>query len=228
VSGDDGSPRLAGVLPESMEEETWEARTDWFVDVFRATGYLRSGPYHPWPCRREWPDERQPQQDRARELLSKAREKRAPAFRSALAQGEMIPESDEAEVHPLAAFYMYPSVRHTFGAIAVGLAGGAAGPVPIQAHNGGANPDLPEDACLEAPTRIEGGQIAPQTVPVLPEWMNDQLKLLARQRMLLAGWLATGDADRLKQGLMLWPRVAPTDVLLKLSEELPFELERVL
>ena len=83
------------------------------------------------------------------------------------------------------------------------------------------NPSLPAGAWLEAPTRIESGRVVAQRVPPPPAWMTAELQALARQRMLLADWLASGDARWLKRALMLWPNVAATDVLGQLCEELP-------
>jgi len=228
VAGEDGAPKLTAALPERMQDETWEPRTDWFVDVFRSTGYLRTGPYHDWPYKLEWTEERKSQRQRSGAALRKEKENRVVPVQTALQRDEMIREHDPTHAHPCASVYLHPSIRHTFGAIAAGLAGGSAGPVAIQVRNGDANPTMPADAWLELPTRIEKGHVVPQTVPPLPDWMTAELQALAHQRMLLAEWLATDDVGCLKRALMLWPNVATTDVLLGLCDELSRCLDRAL
>lgn len=225
VSGRDGAPLLTAALPERTKDETWQPRTDWFVDAFRATGYMRTGPYHPWPYLREWTKERILQRSESGRALKRLRPTRVLCVEDALERGELIPEAPAEEVHPGATSYLYPSVRHTFGAMAVGLAGGSAGPVPIQARNGGANPWMPPDAWLEAPTRIENSRVLPQIVPRLPDPMVAELETVARQRMLLTDWLVTGNPDLLKQAMFLWPNVTSTESLLALCDDLSGRLK---
>jgi len=228
VEGREGSRRFASVLRERMKDETWQPETDWFVDVFEATGYLRTGPYHPWPYVREWTDAHEARRRRYAEAIAALRAPGPSAFEVALERGVMIREGDPMRTHPSATAYAHPSLRHSLGALAVGLAGGSAGPAAVQARNGNANPTLPAQAWLEAPTRIDCGRIAPQTVPPLPDRMIAEMRALAHQRMLLAEWLSTGRSERLKEALMLWPNVASTSVLAELAEELPGFADRAL
>ncbi len=220
AGGESDVPKLAAALRRHMGEPTWQPRTDWFVDVLEATGYMRTGPYHPWPFVRRESRADAERAETARQALKADCATRWMSVEAALERGEMIPECDPCEVHPCAPPYLYPSVRHTFGAIAVGLAGGSAGPVPIQARNGEANASMPADAWLEAPTRVEDGRIVPQAVPPLPEPMTAELRALAHQLMLLAEWLAADSDEALRRALMLWPNVASVDVLLELCDEL--------
>ena len=217
------------VLAEKIDARV--ARDDWyphcieFVHVFKATGYIRSSPYHHWPIQAVWDEEKK----RRSELWAtaclppgkKTHEYRQDMLAAALAAGRMIEEPDPVKVHPEATPYTYPNTRHTFGALALGLAGGSAGPVPLQVRNGPANRYLPAEAWIEAPTMIQKGKVRPRSVQPPPDWLFHQTATLALQRVQLANWLAGKDPAGLLNGLLAMPDVAPLHKLLTLAEQLP-------
>ena len=194
------------------------------MDIHRAIGRLRSSAYHFWPYRSVW-DEACERQNRLwhktclGEWPSK-RDYRRAMLAAALNDQRMIAEVDGREVHPEATPYTYPDTRHVLGALAVGLAGGSAGPVALQVRNAGSNPAMPAEAWLEVPTRIQAGQFQPEAVTLPPPGLAAQVGLIAEQRRLLADWLATGNRGALAAGLMAFPDGVSTDMLLALAESL--------
>jgi len=228
INGETCGAELADVLAERMTDETWYPETDWFVEVFKATGYMRTGPYHSWPFIHKLSEERKIHGEKCAKILNQQKEARRIPVETALKAGKMIQEYDPRETHPIATAYIHSSIHRTYGAIAAGLAGGTAEPAPIQARNGTANPSFPQGAWLEAPTRIEKSRALPQTVFPLPDGITRELQTIAHQRMLLAQWLSTGNAGLLKEALMLWPNDAPVEVLLELCGELPVYSSRTI
>jgi alpha-galactosidase/6-phospho-beta-glucosidase family protein len=215
---------LDAALEARMAADDWDPINDAFVHAFRMTGLLRSSPYHHSPFVLDYTAARRAQIDPfyARRAAFRQRD----FVGEAVTAGRMIPEDVPHQEDGWFARYRWPSTRFTLGSMALGLAGGEAGPVPIQTWNGSANPDLAPDAWLEVPTRVVEGKLLPQTVLPLPAWAISQLAPLADQRMLLARWLAADDADALAQGLAIWPNVASTDTLLSLIRELPAVKDR--
>lgn len=211
-------------IPQRMNQDDWYAHPTFFVDLYRACGYMRSSPYHNWPFRTVWSEARQAQQERwAKACLPAGRtrsEHRQGALAEALAEGRMIPDFDPTRVHPEATPYTYPNTRHTLGALAVGLAGGKAGPVSLQCRNGRSNPWLPADAWIEAPTRIENGKFIIKKVKPLPEWLFNDTRTIAVGRIAIADWLAGRDPEGLTKGLLSQPLTGGLDDLLRVSAEL--------
>lgn len=223
IAGRDGAPLFWERIPARMQQEDWYPHPTFFVDLYRATGFMRSSPYHNWPYRTDWPEEFHRRNERWAQVCLGGRRReeiRRAALEKALAEGRMIPQPDETRVHPEAMPYTYPNTRHTLGALAVGLAGGESGPVPLQVRNGAANPFLPADAWVEVPARVSRGKAEPLSVPPLPEWLFGQTAALARQRRLIADWLAGRDPGSLAKGLLVLPDAAPLPALLELASGL--------
>lgn len=225
AAGKPGGELFWARVPPRMSNDDWYPHTTFFVWIYQALGYMRSSPYHHWPFHARWDDGLEGRN----RLWAKAclpagldqRQYRQAALERALQDGRMIPEPSATKVHPEATSYAYPDTRRTLGALAVGLAGGLAGPVPLQVRNGRSNPCLPEDAWVEVPCMVEGGRVAPQSVPEPPSWLFSQTVAIAEQRRLLADWLAGRDPDGLAKGLLAMPEAAPIQDLLRLARELP-------
>lgn len=223
VNGQDGPAMLAAKICDRMQRDDWYPHCNEFVWTFQATGHIRSSPYHHWPIQGVWDDERQRRNDlwnRTCRPEGKG-EYRQMMLGKALAEGTMIPEVDPARVHPEATPYTYPNTRWMLGALAVGLAGGSAGPVPLQVRNGQSNRYLPAQAWIEVPTMIEKGKVKPQAVPPLPEWLFNQTRTIALQRVEFVNWLAGQDPKGLSNGLLAMPNLAPLGKLLQLANDLP-------
>jgi 6-phospho-beta-glucosidase len=225
TGGADGAPVFAARMKERMQGEDWYPACDEFVRIFERTGYLRSSPYHYWPyVTPPWGEAKTAQKERWRKACLRGHaergELRQAALEKALRDGAMIPPFDPTSVHPEATPYSYPNSRHTLAALAVSLAGGAAGPVPLQVRNGASNSWLPADVRVEVPARIEAGRVEPQRVEPPPEWLFAQTRMILEQRAKLAQWLARGEAGLLTEALFLWPGALPVPQLARLAEEL--------
>ncbi len=220
---DDAAALFWRTVPPRMSEPDWLPHATWFVRLYRLCGYLRASPYHNWPVRRGWDeaDHRQNQRWEATCLGGvNKREHRARAFQQALSRGRLIEETDPPAIHPEATSYWYPSSRHTIGDLVVGLAGGRAGPTPLQSRNGQTNPTLPSEGWVEVPTIIDAGQLQPQSVRLPPEWLFGQVRSVILQRAHLSDWLAGRDESGLAAALLAMPEDASLAELERLVGQL--------
>ncbi len=192
VSGRDGDPLLAKTLDEVRGTDAWNPRFNWFADVFKSTGHMRMSQYHSWPSKPTWGPKEKAGHRRYLDAVGADvglawREK---VFAEAEAAGKMVPDLGPPEVHYERRAYIYMNARRTFGAIALGLAGGAAGPVPLQTRNDACNPGLPEDAWLEVPTVVEKAALRPRTVPLPRPQVFEETERIIRERVGVAARLA--------------------------------------
>lgn len=225
IDGKPGAERFWQEIPKRRDQADWYPHPAFFLDLYAKTGFMRTSPYHNWPYPTDkWTDERQAQNDRwAKTCLPAGKDRhthRREMLEAALAEGRMIAEIDERKVHPEATPYTYPNSRWTFGALAVGLAGGQAGPVPLQIRNGQSNACADADAWLEIPATIEAGQMIPQTVPAPPEWLWTDTNALAIQRARIADWLAGVDEQGLAAGLLARPERHSVETMVEIIDHL--------
>lgn len=211
-------------IPPRIGKPDWYPHPIFFVELYEATGFMRSSPYHNWPFKTTWSDDKQKQNDRwAATCLPKGKDKRVyrnEQLERALAEGRMIPEADGTKVHPEATPYTYPNSRWTLGGLALGMAGGKAGPMPLQVRNGRSNPGLPADAWLEIPATVSDGKIAGKTIKPPPDWLFHDTETIAVQRIHLANWLAGQDKDGLMKGLTAMPNVGTLEGMLHIVRDL--------
>ncbi|MEI7831747.1 MAG: hypothetical protein WCJ56_00890 [bacterium] len=209
--GEDGNPLLRAALPTLMQQAEWNPMNDWFAELFLATGDLRTSPYHCWPYAHS-DTTRAQERSHAYKAFNAAR---IPApfpfpwqddlLAQALAEDRMVPEYEDAPLQHIRMPYQYSDTRHTLGALALGLAGVATGPVPLQVRNGDSNPLLPADAWIEVPTCYEGGHLQPQNVGPISDWATAQLRQIVAQRMALSDWFVQGDPVDVSRAFLFWP-----------------------
>ena len=138
-------------------------------------------------------------------------------------KGSMIEESEPPKAYYQPKIYNYPSMRHTLGAVLIGLMGGLAGPVPLQVRNGLSNAGLPEDAWIEVPTVVDHGSFAPRSVSPLPRWLFNQIETVIFQRKMIADWLVRKDRTLLEKALLAWPEAVPIEDLLAFAKQIDRE-----
>jgi alpha-galactosidase/6-phospho-beta-glucosidase family protein len=231
VAGQDGARMLRERLDELMASDEWHPMTVDFAECVRATGYLRTSPYHMFPFEsRDW--------GQMRPVLDDWGKRRVPGYESlkayqeenlrrALTERRMMQPFDAARTHPHATRYHYPDTAATLGALVVGLAGGEVGEaVPLQVRDGGANTCVDGEAWVEVPTRVTAGAFEPQTVPQLPEWFFAQTAMIVRQRRMLADWLVEGNPDVLREALLLLPDGSPLQAMMGAVKKLTEFIER--
>ncbi len=232
IDGLDGDPdvRFDQAMADRTGRDDWYPHCDWMVRVHRRLGMLPTTAYHTWPFRRSWGQAEADQAARwARTCLGDEPKKpyRSRMLAEALDAGRMIPEPDPLSCHPEATPYAYPNSAKVLAAVAIGLAGGQAGPVALQVPNANSNPDLPPEAVLEVPTDVAAGRLAPGRAAPIPEPQRDLLALIARQRADLAAWLAGGRRDDLARALLAMPEVGPLDAIDRLIDALDQEITRI-
>lgn len=222
VCGKDATSLLRERLVELMDSDEWDPWNDAFAEFLLATGYLRTSPYHHLPYRQDWDEEMQRRRKAFYERTYPMGwgEYQQRELRKALAEGKMI--SDESLDIPsnMLTPYPYPDTRHTLGGLVVGLAGDDSGPIPIQVRNGNSNPSLLPDFWLELPTYVQHRDLVPKTISSLPDWILEQIRLLAYQRSLLADWFAGKDDEGLLKALLLLPGHFPLKGLLSFAQKL--------
>ncbi len=227
VAGEDLHKVFAEKIPPQVWQPDWYGHCTAFVELFQRTGHLRSSPYHLWPVQTVWTDRHDKQSDIWHktclpEGFEDKKAYRKAVLAEALKEGKMIPDPNGLDVHPEATPYTYPNTRWTLGAIALGLAGGAADPVPMQVENDMTNPHGgPNDAWLEVPVHVKEGHISPQAVPELDRWVYGEVDMIALQRAHLTNWLAGTDKDGLVKGMTMLPQVGPFDKLQEFMDKLP-------
>lgn len=206
LDGEDARARILAALEKRQATEWFDPQNDFFVEVLRETGLMRTSAYHPWPfVRRSSPDAEARKARFQKAVAAEHGRAMHERLETALSSGRMIAEDDDRPVarwlHP----YAYCTTRHTLAALAVGLTGEDAGPVPLQVRNGESNHGLPPDAWIEVPTRVSRGSCHPQTAAPPPGWTLPMLSAIATQRATLARWLVTGEQGLLAEALLACP-----------------------
>lgn len=221
VKGEDATSLLRERLMELMNSDQWDPWNDAFAQFFLATGYLRTSPYHHLPYRQDWDED---MQERRRVFYERTypmswSEYQQRELAKALAEGRMIPEEGLNTPSSMLTPYPYPDTGQTLGELVVGLAGGVSSPIPLQVHNGESNPNLSPNFWLELPTSVRNGKLIPKTISPSPDWILEQVRLLAYQRSLLADWFAGKDSEGLLKALLLMPGHFPFKGLLTFAQE---------
>ncbi|MCC7146006.1 MAG: hypothetical protein IT443_06135 [Phycisphaeraceae bacterium] len=231
VDGRDGVEALLAVMDELPKRPDWHFGHDWFLKTLKRLRRMPTQNFHAWPTIapdwEELAEERAAWQKRMG-LDKETKDRQEVNVLEALAQGRMIEAFDPMKHTYGLTTYMYANMGSSFAGLAIGLAGGdgnaAVGTVSLQVRNGKSNAYLPEDVWVELPTVVREGKLEPQTVPAPPDWALGQIALIAKQRRMLAHWLATEDPKALAEALYMMPEAAHIDVLERMCDRLPGEL----
>lgn len=89
----------------------------------------------------------------------------------------------------------------------------------LNVPNGGAVPDLPEDAIVEVPCRVTGRTVRPLSQPPLPPMVVGLVRQVAEHARLAAEAAVTGDRELCVRALLAHPLVRSLDVAEQLVEE---------
>jgi 6-phospho-beta-glucosidase len=225
IPGHEHVDQLIDALTQAAAQPDWYPACDWFVTLLRATGHMRTSPYHVWPFDRGgWTDAIQRRMDQwaAKQIRGDSkRQMRAEALQQALRENRMISEHQPTELHPEAAPYSFPNSAASLGALVGGLAGIGLEPISIQSPNTIGQADIATDAVLEVPTRVGPAGLEPTSVRPPPSYLFDHIRLVIEQRRLIARWLARNDRDDLRDAMMLLPESAPLPGLAEVAATLP-------
>ena len=207
VGGEDGYARYHDELLRLSERADFHPGNFDMVELYRATGYLRSSAFHNWPYEIRCPY-RGPN---VWERFGLHRPERDALLEEALDQGRLL--ELRPDVHPDRWPINFGGTGRALADLLWSRVTGERTVLPLQVPNDGAVTNWPDDLRLEVPTAV--GRDAWDTVPVgeMPAWLGEQTRMLAHQRLLAAEYLVTGDRETLRQALLAFPLAAPLDVL---------------
>ena len=211
VDGEDGHARYGEEILRLPEHPDFHPGNHGMVELYRATGYLRSSPYHNWPLRvrpydgpRTWDE------------FGVSREERLRLVDEAISARRLLtwPRAIHPERCPVKFFGTGRAIADLLWARATG----EPMVVPMQIRNAGAVQNLAGDLRLELPTRVTRHMCTPTKVGPMPDGLAGPVRMLAEQRLLLAQYLVSGGRELLRDALLAFPLAAPVDVLHQYAE----------
>lgn len=211
LDGEDGYPFLHDLLLELPQREDFHPGNWGLVQIYRATGYLRSSAYHNWPIPVGTFSGSAPWSgfDRA-EVLRLVDE----AIRT-----ETLLDNRES-LHPEHRPVKYAGTGIALERILFGQATRQPQIVPLQVRNDGAISNLPDDVQVEVPTVVWGEAHFARAMGPLPEFLAGTTRLLALQRKYEADWLLDSRLETLRRALFCLPTIAPVETLDAYAKEL--------
>ncbi|MCC7407805.1 MAG: hypothetical protein IT442_07010 [Phycisphaeraceae bacterium] len=233
IQGRDGVAMLRDAADDLAQRHDWQFGHAWFLKTVKRLGRMPTQNFHAWPTiAPDWEELAAERDAWYRRMLpgeNDTRDVQERNLQHALRHGKMIEHFDSLKHTYGLPPYMFANVAPTFSALALGLMGGdggaAEGPVSLQVRNGPSNPCLPPDVWAELPTIVRHGKLEPQTVTPPPPELFGITALVARQRRLIARWLATHDKSLLAEALYMMPESAHVDVLERICDTLPAEID---
>jgi alpha-galactosidase/6-phospho-beta-glucosidase family protein len=213
IDGQDGYPRLHERILALPEREDFHPGNYGMVQVYRATGALRSSAYHNWPL--EIASYAGPQ---PRAAFGVPREQVLRAADEAMRRGEVM--DAQTHLHPERQPVKYLGTGRALERLLWARATDEPQTASLQVRNDGAVANLPPDVQVEVPTVAQGARLRPRVLGALPEHLAGTTRLLAIQRKLEADYLLDGRKETLLRALMTVPTIAPVDTFLAFADEL--------